>query len=217
MISKKENICEISLIGIPKLNELNTLQQNFNELFFASIEEVFENVKMGYEYNVTTLLLDSPEFENRTINTIELYSKKMQQEFVIDTEYFYNSVKYANKIEEYLILSANYIKYISNIMVKTEVGNASIVELSRCDDKMIDVLKTLGYKESFQIKKKGHVWRYRNQPIVGIYYKFEKKENENWDVFEINGYFRESEKDNMIKTFKTIKSKLNSLFYFEHV
>lgn len=214
MTNKKENICEISLVGIPKLNELNTSQQSFNELFFASIEEVFENVRMGYDYNVTTLLLDSTEFENRPINTIELYSKKMQQDFVIDTEYFYNSVKYTNKIEEYLILSTNYIKYISNIIVNTDVGNASIVELSRCDERMIEILKTLGYKESFQIKKKGHFWRYKNQPIVGIYYKFETREHEDLDVFEINGYFKESEKDNMIKTFKAIKNKLAPLFIF---
>ena len=74
-------------------------------LYKITIEEIFENSFNQYNYSLYTYTIDSVDYTNRAISTIEYhvnnsFAKKEQS---IDSNSFYNNVKYMTKLDEFII------------------------------------------------------------------------------------------------------------------
>jgi hypothetical protein len=212
-MNKKDNIYEYSLLGIFLKYEKNDSSKHI-------IEEMCENAYNPYHYEITTYKLEA-FIENQSIkNTIELH-KNLQDSpnTQIDNQIFYNNIQYIDKIEEYLILSKYYLKYIANTFINYDLGSANVVELSRCEDNMDMILQNMGYAIKYKIKKKGFYHKYKNLPIVIIIYSLEKMlDNENiplkageqtYQYLEVIGYCNESNTEKIKIELAHIESKLN--------
>jgi hypothetical protein len=70
MFSKKENICELSILGAPKKEENLYLNSRLQ------IEELCENSFIGYDYEITTFKLETGEGYKTLHNLVELHHNK---------------------------------------------------------------------------------------------------------------------------------------------
>jgi hypothetical protein len=96
---------------------------------------------------------------------------KFSRELEIDNDKFYNNVQYADKIEEFLTISKYYLKYIANTFVNFPYGSASVVEMSRCEENMDNILMSLEYREKSKMKRVGELIRYKQYPIIIFLFK----------------------------------------------
>lgn len=212
---KKENICEIVLLGYTKTP---VASESIHIEPFLSIEEVFENTIKEYNYSIKTYTIESTDFTNRAISTIEYHTNKYitKNNVSTDNNNFYNKVKYMNKLDEFIIFSEHYIKYISSTIINSEIGKASIVELSRCDKNMDDIINSLGYRLKSERKISGYLWKYKSYPIIGILSQVKMNQNDKPNyILEIRGLCLETEKDKLCQLLYDIKNKLSSQFCFQ--
>ena len=213
---KKENICEIMILAL-SIKEI-ILQTSLGSEPYITIEEIFENSFNQYNYSLYTYTIDSVDYTNRAISTIEYhvnnsFAKKEQS---IDSNSFYNNVKYMTKLDEFIILSERFIKYISNTIINSDIGKASIVEFSRCDGNMEDIINIFGYKFKRRKDKIGFLIKYKNQPIFAYISEYRPSQNDKRHfVLEVRGLCLETEKDKLCKTLNEIKNKLSYMFIFD--
>lgn len=213
---KKENICEIMLLAFSR-KEIPR-EPSLGSEPYITFEEIFENSFSQYNYSILIYTIDSVDYTNRAISTIEYHVNNSfaKEQVSIDTNSFYNNVKYMTKLDEFLILSEHFIKYISNTIINSDVGKASIVEFSRCDANMEDIINSFGYKFKRRIDKKGYLIKYKNQPIFAYLSEFRQSPNDKqYFVIEIRGLCLETEKDKLCKTLNEIKNKLSYMFIFD--
>lgn len=236
---KKENICELSVIGIP-------IQEGFKVI----VENICQNYYTSYYYDITTYINEFHEGFKHITNKIELHNNMNENyksnEYKTDNEEFYNSVKYLEKLDEFITISRCFLKYIANAFVTFSLGTANVVELSRCEENMELILTSLGYKEKSKLRKTGEFIRYKNESIVLFICNVEKLAistdvNANTDMttqnipsnvtagvtpgqgvpkklpmmIEIVGYCYETEKENMMNMIQSIQKQLMGYFVFE--
>ena len=212
---KKENICEIILLGFTKKPASS---DSFHIEPFLSIDEVFKNTSNQYSYSIQTFTIESTDFTNRAISTIEYHTNNyiIKSKVSTDSNLFYNKVKYMNKLDDFILFSKHYIKYISSTIINSEIGKASIVELSRCDKNMADIINSLGYRFKSERKTSGYLWKYKSFPIVGILSQVKMTQNDKPNfILEIRGLCMETEKNKLCQILYDIKDKLSSQFSFE--
>jgi hypothetical protein len=121
-------------------------------------------------------------------------------------------VNYTENVEEFLLLSPCFIKYISsNFVKKPSFGDAKIVELARCESNMSNVLEKLGYKEVRRITKKIELIKYKNQNIMLTIFGIEKVNDnptqQNEKFVEMNCFCPDSEIENYATQMKAIAEK----------
>jgi hypothetical protein len=231
---KKQNICELSVIGIP-----------IHEGFKIILENICQNYYTSYFYDVTTYTNEFHEGFKHISNTIELHNNMNENyktnEYKTDNEEFYNNVKYLEKLDEFLTISRSFLKYIANDFVTFSSGSANIVEISRCEENMELILTCLGYREKSKIRKTGEFIKYKNESIVIFLCNIEKLTlNEGnaptvGDVpsvtgtaisapsqpkklpmmIEIVGYCYETDKGNMMNLLQSLQKQLVGYFVFE--
>ena len=212
-MNKKDNIYEYSLLGI-------FLKYERNDSSKYLIEEMCENSFNHYNYEITTYKLEA-NIENKTVKNIIEIHKNLQESpnTQIDNQIFYNDVQYMDKIDEYLLLSKYFIKYIGSTFINYDLGSANIVDLARCEDNMDMILQNMGYVVKYKIKKKGLYYKFKNLPIVIIIYALEKlldNENtpqkggeQNLQYLEIIGYCVDTDIEKIKQELAYIESKLN--------
>jgi hypothetical protein len=127
-------------------------------------------------------------------------------------------MNFLDQISEFYQWSKFYIKYIGNTFLSFEEGNAAIVDLSRCEENMNNILLEFGYHERFKIKKRGKMCKYKNKPVVVLIFTMEKpvesnsehtRKEVNLQYLEVIGYCYESESAEMKKELNLIKTKLS--------
>ncbi len=123
-------------------------------------------------------------------------------------------------MEEFLLISPCFIKYISsNFVKKPSYGNAKIVELARCEDNMNLILEKLGYKEIRKIIYGGELIKFGKENILlSIFYINPNLQQQNPNVNEhrnlLRGYAElscfclDSEIENYSSKMKNIAQKL---------
>jgi hypothetical protein len=236
-IDKKENICELSVIGIP-------IQEGFKVI----LENICQNYYTSYFYDITTYINEFHEGFKHITNTIELHNNMNDNyktnEYKTDNEEFYNNVKYLEKLDEFLTISRCFLKYIANAFVTFNLGTANVVEIARCEENMELILFSLGYKEKSKLRKTGEFIKYKNESIVILLSNIEKltissevgdpgsHHNSNGVVgtvtnpgqtlvkklpmmIEIVGYCYETQKENMMNLIQSIQKQLMGYFVFE--
>ena len=211
---KKENICEIILLGFTKKPASS---DSIHIEPFLSIDEVFENTVNQYNYSIKTYTIEPTDFTNRAISTIEYHTNNnlIKNKVSTDSNLFYNKVKYMNKLDDFILFSKHYIKYISSTIINSDIGKASIVELSRCDKNMADIINNLGYRLKSERKISGYLWKYKSFPIIGILCQVKKQNDKPNYILEIRGLCMETEKNKLCQILYDIKDKLSSQFIFE--
>lgn len=212
---KKENICEIILLGFTKKP---VSSDSLHIEPFLSIDEVFENTCNQYNYSIKTFTIEPTDFTNRAISTIEYHTNNylIKSKVSTDSNLFYNKVKYMNKLDDFILLSKHYIKYISSTIINSDIGKASIVELSRCDKNMADIINNLGYRLKSERKISGYLWKYKSFPIIGILSLVKKEQSDKPNfILEIRGLCMETEKNKLCQILYDIKDNLSSQFIFE--
>ena len=196
--NKRDNIVQITIRGISTFNE------KYRSL---ELKEHFRNPIDNYAYNIHTYIVQSQQFKNYAISTIELHDNLLRKG-TLDKEQFYSNVSYINKIRDYFVYSESFVKYLSNTSVNCKIGKALIVEFARCDQNMGELLKSLGYQEKEMILKKGHIIRYRNYPIIAI-------TSDKYEELEVVGYCEESNKSKLEEIMINIKNQLSQSYNFE--
>ena len=231
---KKQNICELSVIGIP-------IQEGFKTI----LENMCQNYYSVYFYDITTYTSEIHEGFKHISNTVELHNNLNENyktnEYKTDNEQFYNNVKYLEKLDEFLTISKSFLKYIANDFVTFSTGYANIVEISRCEENMESILSCLGYNEKLKIRKNGEFIKYKNESIVIFTCNVEKLTVGEGQVestgdaqavpgsaitapsqpkklpmmVEIIGYCYESDKENMMNLINSLQKQLAGYFVFE--
>lgn len=197
--NKKDNIVQITIKGFSNIKNIKFLS--------LELKEHFQNIIDDFEYDIHTYIVQSQQFKNYAISTIELHNNLIRKES-LNKEYFYSTVSYINKIREYFLYSDNFVKYVSNASVNCKIGKALIVEFSRCDNNMGALLLSLGYQENGKVTKRGHIIRYRNYPIIAI-------TSPKYEELEVVGYCEESNKSKLEEIMIEIRAQLNQSFNFD--
>ena len=212
-MEKKENIFEIELVGISykelPQNQLDTFNQNID-----AIEELFQCGKKSYDTNINTYSMESNEFGS-IMNKIIFYENLLYKgkEFHLNKKESYSSINYLDKLDQYIIYSDYYIKYLSNTSIKASIGKLSIIEMARCDKNMGKMLESFGYKCQKTQNKKGYLFKYKGEAIIAI----AKELNDNdklYHIIEIHGFCKENKKDYLSKKIEEIKNNLSDIFLF---
>jgi hypothetical protein len=237
---KKENLCELSVIGIP-------IQEGFKVI----LENVCQNYYTSYFYDISTYVNEFHEGFKHITNTIELHNNMNENyksnEYKTDNEEFYNNVKFLEKSDEFLTISRCFLKYIANAFVTFSLGTANVVDISRCEENMELLLTSLGYKEKSKIRKTGEFIKYKNESVVVFLCNVEKivvcsDDNQPSEatnqinvgasgnsgttisqalpkklpmMIEIAGYCYETDKENMMNLIQSIQKQLMGYFVFE--
>ena len=217
-MEKKGNVFEIILIGI-SYKELSRSCIDIYHENIDAIEELFQCKKKDYHTIVTTYSMENNEFGS-TINKILFYENLLfikNEVYHLNKKESYSSINYLDKIDDYLIYSDYYIKYISNTSIKASIGKLSIIEMARCDKNMGLMLESFGYKKQKSTSQKGYLFKYKADSIIAIVKEFECNNKKIYHIIEIHGFCKESKKDYLSKKIEEIKNNLSELFYFSEI
>ena len=127
----------------------------------------------------------------------------------------FQNISFIDNIGNFYEKTYYFIKYISN----TRVSNANnsgydsrIVEIARCGFNMGEILKNMGYKERSNYALMGYFYQYKYYPIICFYARFNGEEH----IFlQINGYYTENTKKEILDELDKIKEQLKELFYIK--
>ena len=129
-------------------------------------------------------------------------------------EQFHN-ISFIDQIGSFFEKTYYFIKYISN----TNANNANnagydtkIVEIARCGFNMGEILQNMGYKEINTYASTGYFYQYKYYPIICFYARFN---GEDHIFLQINGYYTENTKKEIIDELDKIKEQLKELFYIK--
>lgn len=217
-MKKKENTIEISNYGL-------VIPENEEKEVKDYIRETFENESLGYNWEIVTYRVDTQNLtEKSPVAVIELHKNYnfYKRKVSIDNQEFFKNVTYSNKIDEFLILSEFYVKYISPAIIKSDGGKVKIVELSRVDKNIGLVLESLGYKPCRETTKKvGFLYKYKWYPIFATLISvgdpkrdLKRDQAKSYTRIELFCLCNESEKQKFEKIITEIKKKLGIYFKF---
>jgi len=155
---------------------------NYNykiETFLLSYDK--KQYELDFHYKSESFLSESQEFSTLLEYHQNLNEEPYKHKFKLDQ--FFNNVNYLNKLDEYLKFSKFFVKSISNSYLQDfPIGHLSIVEISRCEEKMDLIIDSLGYEKKSNIIKNGKFIVYKNMPIIILYYginlEFKEKIND---------------------------------------
>jgi hypothetical protein len=218
--------------------KLNDLPKNVNELHILGVyedqkkkdlklllEEICQSTPMATEYNIISFYLEAKgELQNIT-NLVELHHNLKGQyktgEFNLRNEIFYNEVDYMEKLDQFLIISKFFVKYINNTYIHFPLGSCRLIEMSRCEANMNEILLSIGYREKDKIKKSCEILKCKNSSIIICLSKIyidltETEANKKIDnLIEIFGLCYDSDKESMQKELAEIREKLSLYCVFE--
>ena len=127
----------------------------------------------------------------------------------------FQNISFIDQIGNFFEKTLYFIKYIShaNANIANNTGyDTKIVEIARCGFNMGEILLNMGYKELNHYASTGYFYQYKYYPIICFYARFNGEEH----IFlQINGYYTENTKKEIIEELDKIKEQLNELFYIK--
>ena len=130
----------------------------------------------------------------------------------LNKEKLFSNITFCDNIGKFFEKSFYFIKYISNKVIESplgSVGEAKIIDISRCGFNMEKILKEVGYKEKSTRQELGFCYQYKYYPIIGIYGIVEYNKN----IFlQVKGYYNEKTKDEIVEKLNEIHKQLSELF-----
>lgn len=213
-LSKNNNTVEISVFGRLNKDIDDNISSPARQNYYSTLNEEFKNdcfnfivVKTTYRYEKKDSMI------SKISNLADVYqyyeTQNADRELIprtpINFEKFCQEVNYMQNLNEYLMISNCYIKYISNNAIKNPAfGRVKIVELARCDDNIGLTLKKLGFQDVGVIKYVGEIIKYNQENILLTMYSF----GEAYKPVELSCICKESEIDANSKKMKLISQKL---------
>ena len=182
---------EITLLGLSK-NELKKDSKE-KKLVYESFNEIFRFQRINFNYNIKKYAIKSNN--NNIINQINFYENRNFKDYKIDNQNFYKNIEFKNQIDEFYFISEYFIKFISTSVIKTNINkniNIKNIEICRVDKNYEKILEILGYQLDNEIIKEGHLYKYRNDSIIMIFYP---DSLDNIYTIEIHCFCNENEKD----------------------
>lgn len=221
------NIFQFSILGRFSLDSRTNLK--------SQLEEICQNSSLPYKYKISTYVFQSQHGSQHVVNTIEYHQNISENylnnnEYIVDNRKFYNDVNFIEKIDDFLIISKYFLKYTTPVYLDFKLGSSNIIEVSRTEENMDLILKSLGYKEKSNIKQEGDFIKYKNLPIIikmfeiRAFNSFEGKDNSKATnemimrnhLIEVIGYCYENEKENTIKLLQYITDKIKMYCFLEY-
>ena len=220
---------EITLLGLSK-NELKKDSKE-KKLVYESFNEIFRFQRINFNYNIKKYAIKSNN--NNIINQINFYENRNFKDYKIDNQNFYKNIEFKNQIDEFYFISEYFIKFISTSVIKTNINknlidnknkyvfnsmnlnnknNIKNIEICRVDKNFEKTLEILGYQLDNEIIKEGHLYKYRNDSIIMIFYP---DSLDNIYTIEIHCFCNENEKDIYEKKLFEIRNLLKDYFIFE--
>jgi phosphopantetheine adenylyltransferase len=202
---------EITLLGLSK-NELKKDSKE-KKLVYESFNEIFRFQRINFNYNIKKYAIKSNN--NNIINQINFYENRNLKNYKIDNQNFYKNIEFKNQIDEFYFMSEYFIKFISTSVIKTNINkniNIKNIEICRVDKNYEKILEILGYQLDNEIIKEGHLYKYRNDSIIMIFYP---DSLDNIYTIEIHCFCNENEKDIYEKKLFEIRNLLKDYFIFE--
>lgn len=202
---------EITLLGLSK-NELKKDSKE-KKLVYESFNEIFRFQRINFNYNIKKYAIKSNN--NNIINQINFYENRNLKNYKIDNQNFYKNIEFKNQIDEFYFISEYFIKFISTSVIKTNINkniNIKNIEICRVDKNYEKILEILGYQLDNEIIKEGHLYKYRNDSIIMIFYP---DSLDNIYTIEIHCFCNENEKDIYEKKLFEIRNLLKDYFIFE--
>jgi phosphopantetheine adenylyltransferase len=202
---------EITLLGLSK-NELKKDSKE-KKLVYESFNEIFRFQRINFNYNIKKYAIKSNN--NNIINQINFYENRNFKDYKIDNQNFYKNIEFKNQIDEFYFISEYFIKFISTSVIKTNINkniNIKNIEICRVDKNYEKILEILGYQLDNEIIKEGHLYKYRNDSIIMIFYP---DSLDNIYTIEIHCFCNENEKDIYEKKLFEIRNLLKDYFIFE--
>ena len=216
---------EITLLGLSK-NELKKDSKE-KKLVYESFNEIFRFQRINFNYNIKKYAIKSNN--NNIINQINFYENRNFKDYKIDNQNFYKNIEFKNQIDEFYFMSEYFIKFISTSVIKTNINNNLIdnknkyvnlnnknniknIEICRVDKNFEKTLEILGYQLDNEIIKEGHLYKYRDDSIIMIFYC---DSLDNIYTIEIHCFCNENEKDIYEKKLFEIRNLLKDYFIFE--
>ena len=220
---------EITLLGLSK-NELKKDSKE-KKLVYESFNEIFRFQRINFNYNIKKYAIKSNN--NNIINQINFYENRNLKNYKIDNQNFYKNIEFKNQIDEFYFMSEYFIKFISTSVIKTNINknlidnknkyvfnsmnlnnknNIKNIEICRVDKNFEKTLEILGYQLDKEIIKEGHLYKYRDDSIIMIFYP---DYLDNIYTIEIHCFCNENEKDIYEKKLFEIRNLLKDYFIFE--
>ena len=152
------------------------------------------------------------EDEKRKKNDLEEIKKSF---CALNKNEQFQNISFVDQIGNFFEKTLYFIKYIShtNANITNNSGyETKIVEIARCGFNMGEILVNMGYKESNNYASTGYFYQYKYYPIICFYARFGGEEH----IFlQINGYYTENTKKEIIEELDKIKEQLTQLFFIK--
>lgn len=209
---------EVHLLGyIPHNDKKDMLKKTLNNLFDKSLPT---------EYTITTYENKQVEGIGTKKNLIEVHLNNkfypndpnidIEKIFKINHEEFYTKLNPFDNFIDYLKYSQCFIKYIAQNKINSKIGTTKVVDYCRCEDNIIDMLKSIGYSEKSRIKKSFGVYKYKYGG--NVYFQastlIDEIHNITTITYELFGFCKSTEEEKLVSKMTLLKEEFEKYMVF---